>query len=280
MKNIIAILTVGLILTSSHDDHHSHDIVFPCADVRLNVDSVQGKTNVNRDDIPATVESIDVVAQSLLTPIVREETYTLVDDGSGEDGFIISQVALGENDFLATTNTIANPLFSVSKFNINSTSEEDKLAENKLNVPYAIYNGSALNEDVTGVNDFITIPMTTENGRINTVIRMDESIRNDYTLELVTYTFNNSPVVKSVTGNKSISVYWSADDSTDGDVIYYQLKLIADNGFVAYEVTETQEVIASTGINTLYTVYADNVQAESVGFNFSFQTWTEVDNGN
>lgn len=278
MKNLTTILVALVLLTSCHDDHN-HDIVFPCADVRLNVDA-STKSNVNRDDIPATVESIDVVAQSLITPIVREESYTLVDDGSGEDGFIINQVALGLSDFTATTNTIASPVFDVSRFNTNNTSEEDKLAENKLNVPYAVYNGESLEEDITGVNDYVTIPMSTLNGRINTVIKMDESIRNDYTMELLVYTFNNAPVIKSATGNKSLSVYWSADDSLEGQIITYQLKLIADNGAVVYETTETQEVLASTGINTLYTVYADNVQAESVGFNFVFQEWTEIDGNN
>lgn len=284
MKRVLVLLVSILFITSCHnDDDHSHDIVFPCADVRLNVDAstnVGRSVDVNRDDIPATVGAIDVTVTSLLTPIVREENYVMVDDNSGENGFVIEQVALGENDFVATTTTVAGSEFNVSKFNTNNTSEEDKLAENKSKVPYAVYNGGVYNEDVTGVNDFVTIPMTTENGRINTVVRMDDSIENDYTLEVLVYTFNNAPTIKSVTGNKSVSIYWSADDSVEGQVLTIQIKLIAENGFVAYETLEEQVVIGSTGINTLYTVFAGSVQSESTGFDFVFEPWTEIDNDN
>lgn len=255
----------------SEDDTLTVD--FPTTDVRLNVATVESRTNVNREDIPATVESIDVTVTSQETNIVRNESYTLVDDGSGVNGFVVEQVALGQNEVEASTTTVATATFEVTTFSGNVN---DKLQDNKERVPYALYTGSDL-VDVTGVNDFFNISMLTDNGRTNTVIELAEAIADEYMLQVTSYTTEDSPQV--VVGNvgDSVSVYWSSNTSVEGKEVVYDINVIAPDGSVVFNTVQTQTVVGSTGINTLITVSDSDVQSESEGFSFSFEPWTEVD---
>jgi len=282
MKKVLLVLLVGLgVMTSCHNDEHTHEIVFPTTDLRLNVatetSGLQSRSaDVNRDDIPATVETIDVTVTSNVTPIERNDIFTLVDDGSGEDGFVVYDVALGLNNVIATTTTVADGSFNVSQFDTNNMTAQEKLNDNKSNVPYAIYNGEVLNTDVTGNNDFVTVQMTTENGRLNTVIVMEESIRDDYYYEVITSDTSITPT----NSGKGVSLYWSDENSVDGEKQSITIKVFASDDTFVYESNSEISVIASTGINTLLTINATKVQAETVGFNFSFQPWTEIDGNN
>tara|TARA_R110002050_G_scaffold13832_2_gene44205 strand:- start:6632 stop:7750 length:1119 start_codon:yes stop_codon:yes gene_type:complete len=288
MKKVLLVLLVGLgVMTSCHNDEHTHEIVFPTASIRLSVDansnaskgtSNESKSNidVNRDDIPATVETIDVTVSSSITPIEINNIYTLVEDGSGDNGFVVYDVALGLNNVIATTTTVADGSFNVSQFDTNNMTAQEKLDDNKANIPYAIYDGQVLDVGITGNNDFVNVPMTTQNGRLNTVIVMEESIRDDYYYEVITSDTSITPTNSS----KGVSLYWSDENSVDGEMQAITIKVFASDDTFVYESNSEISVIASTGINTLLTINATKVQADTVGFNFSFQPWTEIDGNN
>ena len=291
MKKVLLALLVGLgVMTSCHNDEHTHEIVFPTASIRLSVDansnaskgtSNESKSNidVNRDDIPATVETIDVTVSSSVAPIEINNIYTLVDDGSGDNGFVVENVALGLNDVIATTTTVANGSFNVSQFSTNSFTAQEKLDDNKANIPYAIYDGQVLDVDITGNNDFVNVPMTTQNGRLNTVIVMEESIRDDYYYEVITWTTSEPATYFYPTNsNKGVSLYWSDEYTLDGEQQGITVNVFSNDGTFVFDSLTLLTTVASTGLNTILTINATDVQAQQVGFSFNFQPWVEVGN--
>ena len=282
MKKVLGLvlgLTLGL--TSCSDEEVTCEVIYPTTDVRLDVNAsssnITGR-DVNRDDIPATVDAIDVTISSSVTPIERNEVFNMVDDGSGETGFVIESVALGLNDVIATTTTVANGSFNVSQFSTNTFTPQEKLDDNKSKVPYAVYIGTVNDVEVTGLNDFITVPMTTQNGRLNTVVIMEESIRNDFHYEVVSWT-TSEPATYLYPSNssKGVSLYWSDENSIGGETQSITINVFASDNTFVYGSTTLLNVTASTGLNTILTINATDVEAETVGFDFTFQEWVEVD---
>ena len=290
MKKVLLVLVLGLGFVACSEVEVNCEPQHPTTDLRLDVSanankskgvSIHNKTNVdvNRDNIPATVETIDVTVSSTITPIEVNSVYTLVDDGSGENGFIVQDVALGLNNVVATTTTVANGSFNVSRFNTNAFTPQQKLDANGSNVPYAIYNGEVLDVDITGNNDLVNVPMTTDNGRLNTVIVMEESIRSDYYFEVITWTSSVPPTsITPTNSSKGVSLYWSDENSIAGAQQGVTINVYTNNGTFVYGENTVLNVVASTGTNTLLTINATDVQAQQVGFSFSFQPWVEVNN--
>lgn len=282
MKKVLGLvlgLTLGL--TSCSDEEVTSEVIYPTADVRLNVNAsssnITGR-DVNRDDIPVTVDAISVEISSSVTPIERSEVFNMVDDGTGETGFVIESVALGLNDVIATTTTVATSDFSVSEFATNEFTPQEKLDDNKSKVPYAVYNGEVNDVEITGINDFITVPMTTQNGRLNTVVIMEESIRNDFYYEVVTWaTSEPATYLYPSDSSKGVSLYWSDENSKGGETQGITINVFASDNTFIYGSTTFLSVTASTGLNTIITINATEVEAETVGFDFTFQEWVEVD---
>ena len=135
-----------------------------------------------------------------------------------------------------------------------------------------------LDVDITGNNDLVNVPMTTQNGRLNTVIIMDEDIRDEYYYEVITWTSNVSPTsITPTNSSKGISLYWSDENSISGAQQGITINVYTNDGNWVYDESIVLNVVASTGINTLLTINATDVQAQQVGFSFSFQPWIEVD---
>lgn len=291
MKKVLLVLVLGLGLTScNNDNEYYYDIECPKTDVRINIKSKEVNTktasrstnsDVNRGDIPVAVKEINVTSESVSTGIDREASYNLVDDGSGVDGFVISDVPLGENNFVATTTAVAKDEYESKKVNLKKTTVQAELDSLKLKTPYAVYEGSNSNVDITGVNDFVSLDMNTVNGRRITGGKLAESIRDEYTWQVVVHTFNRFPEVYNLKGTQGMTTYWSASDAVEGDKITFLVEVYSKaTGVKVYSTTLEQDVIASTGVTSNYTVYADRVESESVGLNFTFQEWEEIEEGN
>jgi len=287
MKKVLLVVALTVLSSCNNDNEYIYNAECPKTDVRLNIKSneakykTQAKSDVNRGDIPVTVKEINVTSESVSTGIDREASYNLVDDGSGVDGFIISDVPLGENNFVATTTAVAKEEYKSKKVNLKNTTVQAELDALKLKTPYAVYEGSNDNVDITGVNDFVSLDMTTVNGRRITGGKLDESIRDEYTWQVVVHTFNRFPEVYDLKGTQGMTTYWSASDAVEGDKITFLVEVYSKaTGEKVYSTKLEQDVIASTGVTSNYTVYADRVEAETVGLNFTFQEWNELDEVN
>jgi len=289
-KVLLLVLSVGVLSSCNNDNEYYYDIECPKTDVRINIKSKEVKTNkqarstnsdVNRGDIPVAVKEINVTSESVSTGIDREASYNLVDDGSGVDGFIISDVPLGENNFVATTTAVAKGEYKSKRVNLKNTTVQAELDVLKAKTPYAVYEGTNDNVDITGVNDFVSLDMNTVNGRRITGGKLDESIRDEYTWRVVVHTLNRSPEVYDLKGNQGMTTYWSASDAVEGEVITFLVDLYSKaTGEKVYSTTLEQDILASTGVTSNYTVFADRVEAETVGLNFTFQEWIELEEGN
>lgn len=290
MKKVLLVLSVVVLSSCNNDNEYIYNVECPKTDVRLSIKSKEAKSNkqsksvnsdVNRGDIPVAVKQINVTSESVSTGIDREASYNLVDDGSGVDGFIISDVPLGENNFVATTTAVSKGLYKSKKVNLKKTTIQAELDSLKLKTPYAVYEGSNSNVNITGVNDFISLDMNTVNGRRITGGKLAESIRDEYTWQVVVHTFNRFPQVYNLKGTQGMTTYWSASDAVEGDKITFLVEVYSKaTGNKVYSTKLVQDIVASTGVTSNYTVYADRVEAETVGLNFVFQEWNEIEDGN
>lgn len=289
-KVVLLVLSVVVLSSCNNDNEYNYNIECPKTDVRINIKSKEVKSNkslrsvnsdVNRGDIPVAVKEINVTSESVSTGIDREASYNLVDDGSGADGFVISDVPLGENNFVATTTAVSKGRYKSYKVKLKNSTVQEKLDLLKADTPYAVYEGVNSGVDITGVNDFVALDMTTVNGRRITGGKLDESIRDEYTWSVIVSTTNRVPKTYNLGGREGMVTYWSASDSVDGESITFDVTVYSKaNGAVVYTTTLTQNIIPSTGVTSNYTVYADRVEAETVGLNFTFQEWEEIEEGN
>jgi len=283
MKKLLLVLVLALVFTSC--EREKVVVIIEAqqkADVRLNVkasNNTASKTDVNRDDIPVVVSQIDVTVESSVTGIVLNELFKIVDDGSGEDGFVINEVPLGDNTFDAFTDTDVDGIYENTKSNGNNNTLSEKLSLLRESTPYAIYTGNAL-ADIDGDNDFVEIQMNTQNGRLLTGVEMAEEIQDDYKYVVTISTTSNPEEVLNMPSGKRFINEWSNEDSVEGASLIIQFNIYSKvNGALAFASEEFQiDVKASTGITTIFTLSADSVQQETLGLNFAFQEWTEEGN--
>lgn len=283
MKKLLLVLVLALVFTSC--EREKVVVIIEAqqkADVRLNVkasNNTASKTDVNRDDIPVVVSQIDVTVESSVTGIVLNELFKIVDDGSGEDGFVINEVPLGDNTFDAFTDTDVDGIYENTKSNGNNNTLSEKLSLLRESTPYAIYTGNAL-ADIDGDNDFVEIQMNTQNGRLLTGVEMAEEIQDDYKYVVTISTTSNPEEVLNMPSGKRFINEWSNEDSVEGASLIIQFNIYSKvNGALAFASEEFQiDVKASTGITTIFTLSADSVQQETLGLNFVFQEWVEEGN--
>lgn len=285
-KVLVLVLGFSALLASCNTEENIYIDSRPVTDVRVKAKAAANEVgvagrSVNRGDIPVTVKDITVKSISQLSSIERNQLFTLVEDGSGSDDIIMNDVPLGDNDFSATTTASGNNRYSLQL--VAGGTDIDEYLENKRDItPYVVYNGSTESAYIDGEDDFVSIDMSTLNGRRISMVQLDESIEDEYYYKVVMSTENNSTLTELVTnGKKRLVSVWSNSSSVDGAWITFDLTLYSktnDAVVNTYSVTKTIE--ASKGITSRYTIYADTVQSEQVGFGFVWQDWSEVEESN
>jgi hypothetical protein len=287
MKKLsVLVLGFSALLASCSTEENIYIDSRPVTDVRVKAKAAANEVgvssrSVNRGDIPVTVKDITVNSISQLSSIERNQLFTLVEDGSGSDDIIMNDVPLGENDFSATTTASGNNRYSLQLVS-RGTDIDEYLEGKKLITPYVVYNGSTESAYIDGEDDFVSIDMSTLNGRRISMVELDDSIKDEYYYKVVMSTENNPTLTETVTnGKKRVVSVWSNSSSVDGAWITFDLTLysnINDEIVNTYSVTKTIE--ASKGITSRYTIYENTVQSEQVGFGFVWQDWSEVEESN
>ena len=280
-KVLVGLAVVIIILLSSCVEVEVNELECERTNVELTITSKapEASRNVNRGDVPVWVEAIQVTVSSDVTTEDIFQEFNLVDDGSGVDSFIVEDVPLGGNEFLATTTTSTVSRHESLLLNKNSDVSDAIQSEVDEN-PYVIYNGSTSQNIVSGGNN-VEISMVTEFGRRITVIELEDGLESDYYFE-VTTSYNGSDIdTKEAKNGKKVLVYWSGDDSVAGETqehsvsVYKKSNDALVNSFVMTEVIE-----ASTSISSKWTIYADTILNEEQGLGFVWQDWNEVIIGN
>ena len=280
-KVLVGLAVAIMILLSSCVEVEVNELECERTNVELTITSKapEASRNVNRGDVPVWVEAIQVAVSSDVTTEDIFQEFNLVDDGSGVDSFIVEDVPLGGNEFLATTTTSTVSRHESLLLNKNSDVSDAIQSEVDEN-PYVIYNGSTSQNIVSGGNN-VDISMVTEFGRRITVIELEDGLESDYYFE-VTTSYNGSDIdTKEAKNGKKVLVYWSGDDSVAGETqehsvsVYKKSNDALVNSFVMTEVIE-----ASTSISSKWTIYADTILNEEQGLGFVWQDWNEVIIGN
>ena len=283
MKKLLLVLVLALGLTSCEKEKVVVIIeAQQKADVRLNVkasSNTASRNDVNRGDIPVMVSDIGIRVESIVTGITLNELFNIVDDGSGEDGFVIEDVSLGNNTFYASTDTDVDEVYNSKTNGGNNNTLSEKLSQFRESIPFVLYTGNALS-NIDGDNDFVEIQMNTQNGRLLTGVEMVEEIQDDYYYTVTISTTNNAEEVINVGGSKNFTNEWSDYYSVEGASLTIQFNIYSKlNDALSFTSEEFQiDVKASKGITTIFTLSADSVQQETLGLNFVFQEWTEEGN--
>lgn len=257
--------------------------------VSLNVETTSKTSkNVNRGSIYAWVKSISVTAQSTVWNYSKSETFDLVQSG-GENSFKIDDVAVGNNNFTASTITDSQQLYQVSSLTpqVNTTSlatATSAITTMKNINPYAVYNGTKNGANILNntINN-VSIDMTTQNGRIITAFILDDDAElraNTYAIVTITTDAGTSTLTTAQIKNNVATFEWSNDKSTSGKTVTYTVKLYDDTApnKVLKEYTITRAIIASTSYSCIYIIDRDRViNSKEDTLNFVFQKWEDVD---
>ena len=316
MKKVLVLL-VGLGLVISCDKEEALDDssnTFDTTSIMAIVES--GNNNTSRDvNRPGSVlnwiETIEITADHVGTiggTYKVSDTYTMVDDGSGEENFILENVALGENKFEA-----------FAKSYQEDAAEEFVWVENKADAPWEwvdAQRGRAPNtnfrdtdndpqliyENPSAGQNAVNFDMMAESGRLIVAVKLSDEIRNDISSNFVygRYTVTYADVT---TGTTSANVAFNGDDdnladdgihtdrsddlltfyfsdndkSLKGACVKFDFDVCDTNPYVTNAFSR-QICIPENGqsIGCVFEVGKDAVVEDVTDFNFTFD-WQELD---
>ena len=224
MKKVLVLL-VGLGLVISCDKEEALDDssnTFDTTSIMAIVES--GNNNTSRDvNRPGSVlnwiETIDITADHVGTiggTYKVSDTYTMVDDGSGEENFILENVALGENKFEAFARSYQQ-----------DAAEEFVWVENKADAPWEwvdAQRGRAPNtnfrdtdndsqiiyENPSAGQNAVNFDMMAESGRLIVAVKLSDEIRNDFSSNFV-YVRYTVTYADGTTGTTSTKVAFNGN---------------------------------------------------------------------
>lgn len=249
--------------------------------------SATGK-NVPRGNIYAWVNTITLNAKHVATNTTVSDLFNLTGNynASTATAFGLDNVLLGPTVFTATSTTDSAKRLTLASTSGNATTV---LASLKNNNPWVVYQSGDVAYNVSGTTpNIISIPMTTQQGRMLAVFQMDSDsdFRNKFKAT-INVTAEGETIVPAqnvpIQGNGLISLEWSSDKSLDGKKLTYTITVSPINANMypntiptTYTIVET--ISASTSYSCLYTITKDKAPKTNVNVDnikFTFQKWVE-----
>jgi hypothetical protein len=244
--------------------------------------------DVKRGDIPTSVSNIKVKATYNGTPAyAKEDNWNIVADNTAgaSENFILTDVAVGNNTFVASTETTA-----VKRFELLTASgdADERITLLKTHIPYVLYTGNKT-QDIFQTANVVNIPMTTIYGRILTVFLLDDSsnFKNNYAATITAKVYNSTGTLLAtnngpkINGSGLASFEWSNELSVLGNKVVYTVDVTPypNNNNNLHTIYTVEQVIkASTSISCIYTITKDKAPSPYTSENklvFSFQKWVE-----
>ena len=283
MKNVtrtFAILLAFIALSCTKDE--GKDSVNPNsiqkATVLANIVTNQTTAkNVNRGSIYAWINSVNVTATSTAWAYSTSEVFNLVTSG-GASNFTIENVALGANNFVATTTTNTVPVKELKVIaGVPSVIRAAMVAHN----PYATYSGTksaTISQTALNVVDF---NMTTNHGRVISVFSFEnDPILRANTKAKITVKIGGVDYATSnfFSGTDLVTFEWSDNDAVDGKQVDYTISIYDINGtlITSYPVVGGTKVKASKSISCHYEINREKVISVLPDeVTFKWQLWVE-----
>jgi hypothetical protein len=321
---MVALLATSLFSCTDNGDDKS-----PAADtsaietttVAFNVTTpkpVSTGRSVVRGTIDTKVSAIHLQAVKVWTPGANvpgfpnyevQGEFELVPNGTvgALPGFDLQKVAIGTNNFYATTSAAGVPTFKVDLDNHpwTTNTDEDVYANNKLNtykaiLPFALYSGEVLNKVIfkpeaqNNLGNNVTFNMTTQNGRITSAITLDDYlVQLEYRLKVIirVYDAQNNLVdelapATQMKGGDVLLFQWSNAKSVAGAKVVYTVEIkelgqLQTISAPLYTYSFEDTVVASTSKNTHYTIGREKAMVSLNGvddFTFNIPEWIEGGN--
>ena len=303
MKKVLLLL-VGLGLVISCDKEEALDDssnTFDTTSIMALIES--GNNNTSRDvNRPGSVldfiNTIEITADHVGTigdPYEVSEVYTMVDDGTGASGFVLENVALGQNKFEA-----------YAKSYQQDPTEEYLWIDDQADMPWEWIDAQRgrhpnvnfydndnapqfIKENPAVGENLVDFDMQAESGRLIVGVKLSDEIRNTFFSNFV----NVEHQVKYADGtlsdwssmtqfndlqkNKLLTFYFSDNDkSITGACVKFKFTIC--DALTGPTNTFYREICIENGksVGCVYEVTGDAVVEDITNFNFSFD-WEEVD---
>ena len=299
-KLVLLMMIIGL-TSCSNDDSESPEVINPTLktqDVSIIVtpsSNSQSRVPINR---PLTVlpfiDVIDITANHVgaigNTSYSTSETYEMTDDGSGENEFVLQDVALGTNNFIATADTYRKEGEFSYGFVPGSTSSDmnDLMGEMRAKAPHTTFYGE--DNDVLVIeegNNVVVFEMSASSGRLMTLIALDDEMvatfNSNYIVVVATYTDssgNSTTLTKQFDATNYSEVlrfYWShVDDTSTGTTVEYEFIVSDSFPNVTNTFTTSFDITSGESLGCMLIVNHDSVVEDVNNFTFNFD-WTELD---
>ena len=278
MKKVILVLALGMIgfnfvsctkvevHPNENENEDTTDLTLDLG-LRSNLDGGTEGRPVNRDGVFDWVKSITVNVYNVLANETQSELYELVDDGSGDSGFVMNNVLLGDSEVSAST----EPYDIDADHSIYLSNDVNELDLMKGNLPYVIYNSNVNLVTITNSSDDVSLHMTTQHGRRISQFQLANGLGNNFRLRVV----SSVGEVTTTEAGEHVYSYWSNENALGGAERDFLIEVIhSGNGNVmrTYNVSET--VAESTSTTTIFTVSMNDIEREEQGFLFTWQEWT------
>ena len=269
MKKVLLVLVLAVAFVGCEREVNVDVTVPPCeectgAKVSL---APQTRGDVNRGDIYAWVKDITVVAMN--QGVDYGDTFTLVDDNSGSDEFLLEDVPTGEiTDFSASSTSITQSYNGQTLVE----ADPDNLDAFVNRMPYAEYSTDApVSQYIENGDNLVYLQMNTNHGRLISSFQLADNIQSGYNL-IVT---RGNDVV-TVTGTSGVVSYWNGTSSLSGEDQTFNIE-VKDivTGQVVFTRTITEAIVASTSTTNKYVVGLGFVEDSTVEVIFSWQVWDE-----
>ncbi len=287
------LFAAAISMMSCSKDSISESVVTQKTDVALVVSSSSGgddnttgkSVDVNRNDIPYSVSEIDVEFENLLNGHSASENFRVVEDGSGEDGFIIKDVAIGTNKVTASTKTSQPSSFYFTDITRNGN-YLDAMQDLKDRVPYLLYKGERNSEIQDDRTNIVPIIMQPQNGRVYASFRFkgDTSVWYSAIIVATIYDANGniidtlSPILLS-SGSQSkrdfVKFYWSDASVVTGARVVFDIGFCEDNSNTVVRSTQ-RSIEVTNGVNRFcnYGFSDEDLEDDIEGIDF---TWVELE---
>ena len=236
-------------------------------------------TPVDRDGMFVWIDEITIVAQDSQSANYGD-TFVLVDDGSGADGFYLEDVPTNEViDFSASSTSKDD---GAGKF-LTSTGSPNNLDGFVGRMPFAEYATDApVSQYVENGDNVVSLQMNTEQGRLISSFQLDDDIQynnpNNNNLPMYKLVVNRGGESAYATGLSGVVAYWNDVNSIGGVTQTFDIEIQNyETGVVVYTRTIDETFVASTSTTNKYVVGLDFVDLSTVEVIFTWQTWDNND---
>ncbi len=298
MKKFLGLLAiVAMTITSCTKDDHGDGGSGPEAMAKTSVTAFISSTavasptgkSVNRGAVvPAWVDKITINASNPIAAWNLSETYDMVGSG-GASNFVLDNVALGVNNFSATSTTNTTGL--ITQVSVPASGDEALFNGTtwKGRNPYVKYHSSTVGGDnqniliTAGGTNLIKFGMIPDNGRTMALFQLDENaLVSGYTAK-VTATISKAggamatlPTTTINSANSTI-FYWSDEFAVTGARVNYKIEIYSGTNLVR-TIERAYDLKNGDSNSCIYSITQSDVVDNQQNFVIIFQQMNDTNN--